>query len=75
MEGLSEQRISCPTEEKDAYLYYLLLCNPGRTLVRHTWTKRQRRTRRRALGTVSPFSRPRLAVCRSLSTPLTASGG
>jgi hypothetical protein len=34
VEGLSEQRISCPSDEKDAYLYYLLLSNPGRTLVR-----------------------------------------
>ncbi len=32
-EGLDELRITCMTEDKDTYLYYLLKRNPGRTLV------------------------------------------
>ena len=33
VESLSEFRINCSMEEKDFYLYYVLMSKPGRTLV------------------------------------------
>lgn len=33
VDGLAESKIMCPSEDKDLYLWYLLLKHPGRTLV------------------------------------------